>query len=233
MPLENDLQRLNPGALVELYIIDPSPIDPNASLIRLHNFVSRQTSPVVFQGESYTPFPIEASGFEVSSNGQLPRPAVRVSNLNGMLQSAIQQYDDLVGSIVIRKRTFEKYLDGEPDADPLVEFPADYYIIERKTHETRSEIEWELVTRADVEGAMLPRRQVTANACTWNYGGEGCGWVPSAHPPRWYDAHDVMVYNVTEDRCGKRLTSCRLRHGEVGDRHIPIGCFPGSARILR
>jgi len=233
MPLETDVQRLNPGALVELYVLDPSPIDPLASLIRLHNFVSRADAPVVFQGNTYTPFPIEAIGFGLTSTGQLPRPRVRVANLNGMLQSALQQYDDLVGAIVIRKRTFEQYLDGEPGADPLAELPEDHYLIERKVSETRNVIEWELVTRSDAEGAMLPRRQVTANACAWRYMGEGCGWVPSANPTRWYNALDGHVFVQSEDRCGKRLASCRVRHGAVGDLHVPFGGFPGSARIAR
>lgn len=233
MPLETVSQRLNPGALVELFVLDPSPIAPAASVIRLHNLTARRGGPITFQGHAYTPFPVEASGFEVASNGQLPRPRIRVSNLDGMLQSALQQYDDLVGALVIRKRTFEQYLDGEPGADPLAELPEDHYLIERKVQETRSVIEWELVTRADAEGAMLPRRQVTANACTWRYGGEGCGWVPAANPTRWYDAQDRPVVLVTDDRCGRRLASCRLRHGDVGDKRVPIGCFPGSARIAR
>lgn len=233
MPLETVSQRLSPGALVELFILDPSPIDPLASLIRIHNFTSRLSQPVVFQGETYTPFPVEAEGWEVASNGKLPRPHVRVSNLDGMLQAALQQYDDLVGAIVIRKRTFEQYLDGEATADPLAELPEDHYLIERKVQETRSTIEWELVTRADAEGSMLPRRQVTANACAWRYGGEGCGWVPSANPTRWYDAQDEPVGLITLDRCGKRLVSCRLRHGAVGDLRVPFGGFPGSARIVR
>jgi lambda family phage minor tail protein L len=231
--IERQIQRLNPGALVELFVLDATRIAPSVAPVRLHNFVSRRDRPIVFQGETYTPFPIEASGFEVASNGRLPRPHIRVANLDGALQAALEQLDDLVGALVIRKRTFEHYLDGEPKADPLAEFPEDVYVVERKVQENRLLIEWELATRADVETAKIPRRQIVAGVCGWSYGGEACEWVASEHASLWFDEDDLPVSLISEDRCGKRLASCRARWGQVADKSLRFGGFPGSARVLR
>ena len=74
----------------------------------MHDFGSGS---VYWQGEEYVSFPIEVEGFEVSGDQQLPTPKIRVANVTGMISSLLNEMDDLVGTKVVRKRTFAKYLD--------------------------------------------------------------------------------------------------------------------------
>jgi hypothetical protein len=41
----------------------------------------------------------------------------------------------------------------------------------------------------------------------------------------FYDENDIIVSTASQDRCGKRLTSCRIR---FGSRALPFGGFPSA-----
>ena len=82
-----------------------------------------ETKPVSFGGEIYSPSPVEASGFEMTSQGTLPRPTIKVANVAGIFSAAINEFGDLVGCVIRRIRTFRRFLDGEADADPDAHFP--------------------------------------------------------------------------------------------------------------
>ena len=41
----------------------------------------------------------------------------------------VTDLDDLLGAEVTRIRTFEKYLDGKPEADPSAKFPDDSFML--------------------------------------------------------------------------------------------------------
>lgn len=165
------------------------------SLINESDFGSTDSSK--YSLISYTPLPMEATGFELRGSGNLPRPTVRMANINQYWNAYLANFDDLVGAKVIRRKTLEKYLSDNPP----VEFNRDVYYIERKIKETPTFVEFELVSAFDVEGIKLPRRGIVAARCMWKYKDTdqgGCDWpvdnIPSGQSdPHYVDKDDVKV----------------------------------------
>src|SRR5690606_10256347 len=146
MTLSSDVQRLEPGSVVTLYILDAEAI--GAETYRFH---SHDAAAISFQGAQYDPWPLEASGFEMSGTGN-PSPKLRVGNVGGFITALCLQFDDLVGAKLTRKRTLAKYLDGAPDADPEEEFPPEIWFIEQKIGENSESVEFELASAMDFQG---------------------------------------------------------------------------------
>lgn len=66
---------------------------------------------------------------------------------------------------------------GNPTADPNAKFPEDVYVIDRMSEAVPGQITFELAPAWDVEGVMLPRRQIIANICPWSYKKDPCNWA--------------------------------------------------------
>lgn len=225
--INQDLQKLQPGYLVELFEIDAT--TAGGSVVRFHNGKNQIGADVVWQGNTYSAFPIEATGFEFTGRGQLPRPTVRVANVTGIMGALVRTYQDLVGCKVTRRRTLLKYLDAvnfaggvNPTADPTAALPDDVYYIDRKSSENKVMIEFELAAAFDVTGVQLPRRFIVQNVCPWAYRGGECGYTGTAY----FDAVDQPVASAADDVCGKRLGSCKARFGEYAE--LPFGGFPAA-----
>ena len=139
-----------------------------------------------------------------------------------LLANAITPGNDLGGAEVRRIRTLKKYLDGEPTADPYAKFPDEIWYVDRKAAETRDLVQWELASKFDLPGMMLPKRQIIANICQWQYRSAECGYTGS----NYFNANDQVVGTLAQDKCGKRLGSCRLRFGLNSP--LPFGSFPGA-----
>jgi len=103
-----------PGEILELFELDLSTgIAPTSTEIyRWHSGVDEHIHQIVWQGNVYTSYPIEAQGFEFAGKGSIPRPTLTVANVTSLISSLIGSYDDMVGAKVTRKRTFAKYLDS-------------------------------------------------------------------------------------------------------------------------
>lgn len=228
MTIKAEIQSLSPTALIELFTLDLSGL-PDGQPLHFHAGTNKLEQPVVWQGVTYLPLPIEAEGFDITTKGSLPRPKVRVANINGMFSAELRAYDDLIGCKVIRKRTFVKYLDavnfpaGNPDADPNQALTDDLWFVERKVSENRYLVEWELASAFDLQGVMLPYRQVIQNSCTWKYRSAECGWTGGN-----FDKSDAPC-DASSDFCAKRLNSCKVRFGVNGGT-LPFGGFPGAVR---
>lgn len=228
--IETDIQQAYAGELVELFEIDLSPIGV-AEQYYFHNGVNALGNDVVWQGQVYTRFPIEASGFGKNGSGQQPRPTLRIANITGLLGALVRANEDLVRSKVIRRRTFLKYLDASnfaggvnPTADANVHLPDEVWFIDRKASQNQVFIEWELASAMDLSGMLLPRRQCIQSVCTWQYRSAECGFTGGAVA----DIADVQTTDLAKDKCGKRLTSCKLRFPS-GD--LPFGGFPSVGLI--
>ena len=115
MTIETDVQKLEPGAIVELFELDLTPF--TGDLLRFHAGTNGLLANVTWNGNVYTRFPVAASGFEFTGQGQAPRPKLMASNIAGAITALVLQYEDLVGAKVTRRRTLAKYLDA-------VNFPA-------------------------------------------------------------------------------------------------------------
>lgn len=227
--LASDVQKLAPGSIVEMFTLDTTAI--GGPIHHFHTGVNNLLTAVVFGGVVYAPWPIEASGFELTGSGSLPTPRVKVANITETISSLCKSLDDLVGARVVRRRTFAKYLDAvnfpggvNPSADPNAKFPDEIWFVARKTGETNIFVEFDLKSSMDVHGVKLPRRQVIANCCTWRYRGPECGYTGT----NWFDLNDAPTSPST-DQCSKRLNACKLRHGANAE--LPYGGFPGAGRV--
>jgi lambda family phage minor tail protein L len=193
-----------------------------------------QAGGVVFGGITYQPSDIEFTGLEVSGTGALPQPRLKIANTDGVIQSVINTFGDLCGCTLRRVRTFEKYLDGKPEADPTAYFGPEIFRVERKTSETPLSVEWELSTSIDQEGKQLPGRVVVRDTCLWRYRRwTGSAWDYSeAQCPyvgtQAYDANNNPVADPALDRPARNLSCCKTRFGD--NAALPFGGFPGVAR---
>ena len=230
MSIESDIQKPNVGKLWEGFELDLNPIGV-ADVLYFSNGVNELGNDVVWQGNTYTRFPIEAEGFEKTGTGTQPRPIIRVANVDGIIGALSRENADLVRAKVTRRRTLVKYLDAvnfpggvNDTADPNAGFDDEVWFIDRKVREDKRVVEWELVSAFDLEGLLLPRRQCIQNVCTWRYRSANCGYAggPVA------DRNDQPVTDLAEDDCGKRLTSCRLR---FPNQPLPFGGFPSVGLI--
>lgn len=230
MTIASDIQTLAPGAIVELFELDCTVI--GGAVLRFHNGVNELGADVVWDGATYTRFPVEASGFERTGSGSIPQPKLRVANVTGLVGALVRELQDLVRAKLTRRRTLVKYLDAvnftggvNPTADPNAAFPDEIWFIERKAGENGIYVEFELAAAFDVAGVMLPRRQCIQNVCTWKYRSAECSYAGGAVA----DRNDVPTGSMASDSCGKRLASCKLRFGAYNP--LPFGSFPGVGLV--
>lgn len=230
MAIESDIQKLAPGALVDLYELDATAI--GGTVLRFHAGVNALGADVVWAGNAYARFPIEVDGFARNGQGTLPRPKIRCANITGLIGALARELQDLVGARLTRRRTFVKYLDTvnfaggvNPTADPNCGFPDEVWFVDRKSAENGLFIEWELSAAFDVAGVRLPRRQCIQNVCTWLYRSAECGYAGGAVATK----NDQPTGDMAQDACGKRLGSCKLRFGVYAE--LPFGGFPGVGLI--
>lgn len=228
-PITAEIQSLSPSAIMEFFVLDMTNFE-GGGIAYFHAGTNGVQTPVRWQGIEYLPLPVEVEGFDVMTKGTLPRPKIRVANISGIFSAEARQHDDLIGCRVIRKRTFLRYIDASnfpsgmnADADPNQHLEDDVWYVDRKTVENRYIIEWELASAFDVQGVMLPFRQVIQNSCPWTYRGPECGWTGD-----YYDKNDQVTYDSSSDFCAKRMSSCRARKRENGV--IPFGGYPGAHR---
>ena len=223
------LAAFNQGENVELFELDLTPF--GAGLLRFHAGVGETLQPVVWQGNEYTPFPVEATGYSKSSTGAVARPTVKFANVTGAVSQILMQTGGIEGAKFTRKRTKVMYLDavnfagGNVSADPLACFPDDVFYVSQKTGEYPDVVTFELAPSTDLEGVMLPRRQINAGYCSFIYRGEECGYAGGACAT----VDDVATTDITKDRCGKKLSSCKKRFGANGE--LSFGGFPAAGLV--
>ena len=118
-PIISDLQKANPSAVIELFVLTTNVAQHgSAQTYRFHAGSSlNQNGEIVWQGNSYLRFPVEATGFAYQ-RGQIPRPTLTISNAFGFVSALLlnvnQHFNgnDLTGAVVQRKRTLARFLDA-------------------------------------------------------------------------------------------------------------------------
>jgi len=214
-----ELAEIAPSAIIELFEMTlDATLHGSSDTYRWHNGANADvTGNIVWNGNTYTRLPIQAEGFDYTNTGSLPRPTLTVSNLDStmttllILVNATTAGNDLGGATVKRIRTLKKYLDGEAAADPHAKFPDEVWYVDRKASENRDAVSFELASKFDLAGVMLPKRQLIANVCQWKYRGAECGYTGT----RYFNTNDGVESTLANDVCGKRLASCELRFGQV------------------
>jgi len=227
-----ELLKLAPSAIIELYSVHlSSDLHGSNDIYRFHNGCNADVSGnIVFGGQTYTRQPVEASGFEYTNTGSLPRPTLTISNLDNTMTAllivvnATTAGNDLCGAEVRRIRTCKKFLDGQANADPNAQWPTEIWYVDRKATENRNVVAFELASEIDKPGIKIPKRQMIGNICQWVYRSSECSYTGS----NYFDVDDNAETSLANDRCGKRVSSCKKRFGENGD--LPYGSFPSAGR---
>jgi lambda family phage minor tail protein L len=218
----SDLQSIAPSAVIELFQLELNAAQHGVNeTYYFHAGVNATNSgDIIWNSQAYVAFPIEATDFEYTGTGSLPRPKLRISNIFGTITGLILSLPNgLEGAKVTRIRTLARYIDGvnfpggtNPygTPDPTAEFPREIYYIDRKAGENRDLIEFELAAAFDLVGVRAPKRQCVSNVCQWIYRGSECGYAGNAY----FNFNDVPVAAIGQDVCGKRLRSCELRFAQ-------------------
>ena len=116
----SELQKINPSAIIELFELQLiASIHGSDQLYRWHSGSNQNgNGEIVWQGNSYARFPVEAEGFEFTGKGQIPRPTITVSNVLSTLTTLIASVNaftpanDLNGAKLTRIRTTADNIDA-------------------------------------------------------------------------------------------------------------------------
>jgi lambda family phage minor tail protein L len=194
-----NLVDLQPTAIVELFLLYLDTIDNGTAFIPFHGGSSFANG-ITWQGIEYLPLPVETEGFEITANGELPRPKIKISNKDYFITDLLNKYQDLQFAKIIRKRTFVKFLDdinfdgGNPwgEADSSAEISNDTYLIGQKTAENKLFVELELTSPLDLENFEVNNRVILARYCSWYYRGAGCNYDG---PPLETEEGEKLIIN--------------------------------------
>lgn len=249
MSLNADYQKLEPGSEVRLFEVDGSAFGVG-EILRFHAYNIPHTEQEIlaaggdeaklpaksiwWQGEEYSAWPCQIEGIETSTDGNSAQPKLSVANLDSSITALCLAYDDMLQAKVTIHDTLAKYLDAQnfPDgnatADPTQEKLKAFYI-DAKSSETNEIVEFTLSSPMDLQGLMIPTRQLHS-LCTWcirnKYRtGEGCDYAGT----RYFDKHNNPVDDPSLDECNGTLSACKLRFGENNE--LSFGGFPGTSLI--
>lgn len=198
MTIQQEIHRLAAGQLVELFEVDTTAL--GGSVLRFHNGTNGLSGSVVWQGQTYVPFPIEASGFEFSGKGKLPRPVLRVANVTGLLGALVRDYQDLIGAKVTRRRTMVKFLDA-------VNFPARRNLLLRTQEVDQSGWNRQLLMPPLAEVAMAPDGTMTAE-----------GMVPATTTGQHYYEQNITGLTAATNH----TSSIHVKPGSVNEVQLSV-----------
>ena len=209
-----EIQSLEPGAILELFVLDATSL--GGGVHRFHAGTNQIGTSVIWQGQTFQPFPVQIDGLEWTNRGVLPRPTITVANVDGTLGGLVRTYQDLVGAKVTVKRCLAKHLDAanfpggvNPTADPTACWPDESFEVEQKTAETSEAITFQLTSAMDTQGLMLPARPIQATVCVWkNFQTDICPYVTT---------------------CDRLLSTCKTNHGATNP--LPFGGEPACNRV--
>lgn len=227
------VRSVNPGIPLSMFRLDTTSIGGS---VYYFCQAAEASAGITYGGQLYAPVDVSFTGFEMTTQGGLPTPRVKIANTNGVFQNMVNTYGDLVGCKIQRIRTFAQYLDGQPQADPSAYFGPDMFRVERKSSENPVFIEWELSASIDNEGKLLPGRVVVRDTCLWryrawnattnafDYSRAQCPWTGGS-----FDASNTAQTNGALDVCSRNISGCKTRFGASNP--LPIGSFPGVNRV--
>lgn len=251
--LNSDLQKLSVTGRVTLYELDATKL--GAGIFRWHGHMSYEDwqiidssmatnntqvrRDIIWQGNVYEPLPIKSDGLEVRGDGKASTPTLNISPNRedaqgvmqiGFIRALCLQYHDLAGAKLTVINTLAQYLDadnftdGNPQADPN-EYRKQVWFVEQKTGENALSVTFELSNPVDLEGSRIPSREITSY-CHWalhgRYRGQECKYMGTAR----FTEDGTPTDNPALDRCGGRLSDCRIRNNEQN-----FGGFPSSSLI--
>jgi lambda family phage minor tail protein L len=247
--ITSDFQKLEPGNTVRLFELDGSAFGMD-SVLRFHAHSIPHTAEEIaaaggdesklpaksiwWQGNEYGAWPCQIEGLEASTSGSSAQPRLTVANIDGSITALCLAYDDLLQAKVTIHDTLAHYLDarnfpdGNPTANPQEEKLQVWYV-DSKSSENKAQVEFTLSSPMDLQGLMIPTRQLHS-LCTWCIRGkyrtgDGCDYAGT----RYFDKHNNPVDDPSLDECNGTLSACKLRFGESSE--LSFGGFPGTSLL--
>lgn len=175
-----------------------------------------------WNGEEYDYHPAIIEGLEMTAE-QSAQPTLTVSNLDGSVSALCINFEDMAQAVVTIIDTYVDYIDAKnwpagqrpaysESPDPAQRFIETWYI-DAKTSETDETVVFNLGSPGDLQGQVIPTRQIT-QLCTWAVRGEyrankGCSYSGTAY----FDENGKPVTDPSKDVCGGFLDDCRKRFG--------------------
>jgi phage-related protein len=240
----SDLQSVAPSAVIELFQLELNvPQHGVDEIYYFHAGVSIDASAdIIWNGKTYLAFPIEATDFEYTGTGSLPRPKLQISNIFGTITAIMASLPSgLEGAKVTRIRTLARYLDGAnfpvsgsilltEDNDALLLEDGGSILLEpiNSTEDLTAEFPREIyyIDRKAAENRDLIEFELASafdlvgarapkRQCVSNV----CQWEYRKAGcgyagNAYFSANDQPVAAVGQDICGKRLSSCEARFAQ-------------------
>ena len=168
----SELQKSNPSAIIELFILQLSTAIHGANTIHRFHAGRNQNgnAEIVYGGVTYTALPLESEGFGYNPK-QSPRPTLRIANVGGNITTILATLSmGLEGASLTRRSTLLRYLDATNFSGGSTPYTADStaywdekFIVDRKAVENREIVEYELRASYDLQNIKVPKRQVLPN----------------------------------------------------------------------
>lgn len=206
------------------------------------NSAEDRDTQIAWGGQPYVPIPMDAAGFEMTTQGALPTPNVTISNLYGAGNALLAEFKGLLGAKLTRISTLRRFLDDGATPDPAAYITRDVYVVSQKMSHNAVAIVFKLAAHIDQEGVQLPRRQVMRDYCSHVYR----VWVNVPGQPPGVGAFDysratcpyTLGYYADamdrpspdyQDQCSRTMTGCQYRFR--GGTPLPARFFPAVGRV--
>jgi len=213
--------------ILEFYLIYYNFPDDQNSFLAFAPMQKGFGEKISWQGIDYLALPLESEGFTTRADNELPRPKLKVANIELEISKYLKLYNNLVGAKVIRKRTFAKFLDDsnfEGGENPFYDLssqsstasftdhlPDEIFYINRRVSENKEFVEFELSTVFEMDNVFLPNRNCYARYCTWIYRGHGCRYAgdpkKTANSTDFKDSSGATVTPTTDKGLWKSTTT--------------------------
>lgn len=230
---------LTTQGLVTLYQLDAT-MFPNGQWFYFTSASDFDTD-IFWGGQLYSPIPMQAEGFEMSTRGQIPTPTITFSNLFGAGDMLLGSYEGLVGADVVRVVTLRRFLDDGTTPDGNAFISRDKFTVSQKTSHNAIAIAFKLAAKMDQEGLQLPRRLILRDICShtyrrwvqvgpvpesgyFDYSDASCPFTGGAY----FDANDQPVPDY-QDLCSRTMTGCLRRF--PGGQTLPARFFPAVGKV--
>lgn len=220
MSFNNQIQKDSVQGFITLYELDARKLGGE-----IYRFHGHNDGVITWQGKQFTPISITADGLEMRSDGKASTPTLTIHNDIGGVPQALRflclRFGDFAGARLKVIHTLAEYLNSTDEQN----YRTALWYIEQKTSETNATTTFELSNPVDFEGLKIPVRQITSfcnEAVCGRYRMETCGYTGAARFT--YDGKPTD--NPELDKCGGRLSDCKVRGNEQR-----FGGFPASSLV--
>lgn len=229
MSFNHQIQQPTVQGFITLYELDARKLGGDVYRFHGHNHDS-DNGVITWQGQEFIAIAITAEGLEVRGDGKASTPTLTIHNDIGGVPQALRllclRFGDFAGARLKVIHTLAEYLDSPNSQADEQNYRTALWYIEQKTSETNATTTFELSNPVDFEGQKIPVRQITSY-CHWavcgRYRMEECGYMGTAR----FTADGKPTDNPELDKCGGRLSDCKLRNNEGR-----FGGFPASSLVV-